>query len=338
MVSRWKASTRWIWNLSVMGTACVLLLAAGLAFGAGRELLFEIKDPFGDDHGAGSLRYPTRSDLNPGDLDLLGLKAFRVKDATLFRATFARDIRSGEGEAIDGLGTPLNEVARLGFYTLNIDLYIDTDRVPGAGNVTMLPGRKAEVAPPDAWEKVIVLTPRPDVLRNSLERLRLREWKEDERRRRSVNRDEVKQERRRIREALQPLIYFPERVVVRGRTIDFYVPDAFFGGVPADAGWSYVVAVTGARIEQRFELGGFGKYSRESFDGLVLPIVPGGDTEAFGGGEENDPLQPPLVDVLVPKNAPRTQEQILGYYNSYEQQPAQVPGVVPAASTDNPYN
>ena len=308
--------------------AAFLLLLAGSA-AADKGLLFTVEDPFRDDRGDGTLVYPLRSDFEPGDLDLLELSALRREEGTVFRAVFANAIRPPGREAVDGLGTSRDQQARLGFYTLNLDIYVDTDRRPGSGNVAMLPGRLAEVAPPDAWEKVIAVTPRPDVLRATITRMRVREWKEEEGRKRQLTRGEARRKRKQISEELLPLIFFPTQVRVKGRMLEIFVPREFLGG-DADPAWSYVVAVTGARLDQRFTVPVpfFGKYPPESSDGLVLPVVPGRDREAFGGGREGEPLQPPIIDILVPPGD--TQERILSDYSSEQERPAQIPGVVPA--------
>ena len=73
-----------------------------------------------------------------------------------------------------------------------------------------------------------------------------------------------------------------------------------------------------------------GKYPRDSSDDMILPVIPGSDEHAFGGGRENDPLQPPLVDLLRPEDLEPRQSEILRNYDSYQQRPAQIPGVVPA--------
>ena len=309
------------------------LLLAAVVFapgtGARKDLIFKVADPFGDDRGDGSLIYPRRSDLEPGDLDLLELQARRADGGTVFRAVFARDVRSPAGEAINGLGTQREDLARQGFYTFNLDLYIDTDRQPGSGQVAMLPGRKAQIAPPHAWEKVVAVTPRPEVLRASSHRLRVREWKQEESKKRSVSREEVKRRKRQIAEELLPLVYFPNQIRVLGRMVDVFVPEAFLGG-EASPDWAYAVAVTGARLEQRFDVPLLGKYPRDSSDGMILPVIPGSDDNTFGGGRENDPLQPPLVDVLRPEGLEPLQSEILRDYDSYQQRPAQIPGVVPS--------
>ena len=51
----------------------------------------------------------------------------------MFEVTFAKPVRTPGREAIDDLGTQLDKIARFGFYNLNLDIYIDTDRVAGLG-------------------------------------------------------------------------------------------------------------------------------------------------------------------------------------------------------------
>ena len=50
-------------------------------------------------------------------------------------------------EPVDMLKQTLDSVARLGFYNFNVDIYIDTDRIPGSGSSEMLPGRRATNPP-----------------------------------------------------------------------------------------------------------------------------------------------------------------------------------------------
>ena len=45
---------------------------------------------------------------------------------------------------------------------------------------------------------------------------------------------------------------------------------------------------------------------------MILPIAPGRRRESFGGGREDDPLQPSLVDVIIP--AGTAQETVLKDY------------------------
>ena len=164
--------------------AVVLLPLAGPALlpaaeARGKPVIFKLEDPRGDDHGDGSLVYPLRDDFEPGDLDLLSFSARAENGGTTFEATFARPVRSPGRRTIDIGGGNLNDVARFGFYTFNVDVYIDMDRIPGSGSTNMLPGRVAEIAPENAWERAVCLTPRPYEAQEALRRLMVRTVKHD---------------------------------------------------------------------------------------------------------------------------------------------------------------
>ena len=81
----------------------VLKMLNMLSAGAEPHTLATIRDPAGDDHGAGTLIYPQRSDFHVGDLDLLKLKIGRDIEGFWFEATFKNSIRNPEG-VINGVG------------------------------------------------------------------------------------------------------------------------------------------------------------------------------------------------------------------------------------------
>ena len=112
----------------------------------GAAPLFVLEDPRGDDHGDGQLRYPQREDMGPGTLDLLSLRAFADSGGTRFEATFARPIAVPWRRTVDAAGTTLADQARLGFYTFNLDVYVDQDRREGSGDTLTLPGRQLTLA------------------------------------------------------------------------------------------------------------------------------------------------------------------------------------------------
>lgn len=295
--------------------------------GGGASPSFVLVDPAGDDHGDGDLVYPRSPDLAPGDLDLLRLEARPEEGGTLFTATFARSIRVPDRRAVDAAGGQLTDVARLGFYTLNLDVYVDLDRTPGSGEVRMMPGRRAEVDPASAWERAIVLTPRPGEARSALRRL----WLEEAKRRRSETASLGSREVAALEAEAESLVgrkvFFPTRVHVSGPSISFFVPPEALDG-PARADAAYVVAVTGADVAQKVDLLAFLGRAREP--GLyVMGIAAGPPRDGnFGGGREGDPLQPPLVDIVVPPGGP-TQEQTLAGDPARRDQPRRLPGVVP---------
>lgn len=144
--------------LLALGLATVMALPA---FAGSKNLIFELGDARGDDHGAGNLIYPSRTEFTPGDLDIVSFRALAVDQATRFEVTFANPIRKPTREAVDSLGTQLSDIARFGFYTFNVDIYIDQDRQPGSGALAMMPGRKAETLLDQGWERAVVLTPSP---------------------------------------------------------------------------------------------------------------------------------------------------------------------------------
>ena len=309
--------------------AATLLLALPAA--AKNETLFTLVDPAGDDHGDGRMVYPLRTEYAKGDLDLVKLEAIRVKEGTRFEATFARPIRVPERVAVDGLGTQLTSVARNGFYTFNIDIYIDTDREQGSGWVGTLPGRKAEIAEGYGWERAVVLTPRPNEAKLALETLMVRTLSK-ELRNGEYRGEELAQARDELRRTLPHdlarQVFFPDRTRVRGNTISFTVPDRFLGG-PARDDWSYVVVVSGADLIQSLDISAAFGLAESSADSLmILPISPGTWQDRFGGGREFEDLQPPLVDIVVPSSY--RQERVLGDFSTTHEEPVQLPGVVPA--------
>jgi hypothetical protein len=302
---------------------------AGPPPAAAAPRIFQLTDPRGDDHGDGSLLYPNRDDLRPGELDLISFAARPEGDGTLFEATFARPIRKPLRRPVDEGGTSLDWVARFGFYTFNIDVYVDTDRIPGSGQTAMLPGRRAEVDSAWAWERAICLTPGPYEAEDKLKRIWFDAAKE--RLEETIpHLDNAAEDslRRAVAADTKRRVLFPTRIRVTGSTIRFLVPATFFGG-RARAGWAYVVAVSGADLVERLDLGSTLGLKKKPVPSLmILPTTAGRSKEVFGGGREDDTLEPPLIDILVP--AGRTQEAVLRDYDLRTGRPVRLPGVVPA--------
>ncbi len=309
-----------------------LVAAAGVS-AAGREsTIFTLSDPRGDDHGAGALRYPREYyGLAPGDCDLVEFSARAVEGGTEFAATFAQRIKPTANRTIDIGGTSLDDVARFGFYSFNLDIYIDTDRKPGSGGVAMLAGRRAEVREEDAWDRAVVLTPRPHEARSTLKRILLKNLsRELDKEQPAVGSEEAQQMRVTIPDEVERRVFFPNRVRVSGPTVRFFVPDSFLGGT-AQPTWAYVVAVSGADIDLRFDVSGavgLGEKAEQRL--LILPVSAGPSVDHFGGGRGDD-LEPPLVDLIVAPG--RTQEALLSDYDPVKKVPVRLPGVVPAEQT-----
>lgn len=277
----------------------------------GDTLLFSMEDPRGDDHGDGELRYPLRQDLGPGSLDLLSLRAYAESGGTRFEATFARPIPVPQRRTVDAAGTTLADMARFGFYTFNLDVYVDQDRTEGSGRADTLPGRHLALAPGSAWEKAIVLTPRPYEARDMLRKL----WREaalaEAQQQGSLGASEVRALEARVERQMEELVFFPTRIRVFGASVSFFVPEGFLGG-QARPSWGYAVAVTGATLDRRVELPAmFGGVTAPVSQGLmVLGVGPGVSHERFGGGRLGGEAQSPMVDLLVPEGV--RQEEVLG--------------------------
>jgi hypothetical protein len=294
----------------------------------GSAVIFELEDPRGDDHGDGKFVYPLRTDFENGDLDLVKVRVLEKADGALFELEFAEPIKVPQRGAIDDLGTDLTQIARHGFYTFNVDIYIDEDRIPLSGSTIMLPGRKAQVHPDHAWEQAICLTPRPMVARNSLRRLvekalRARDY--------TVTPEGIEYAADSIETTLPAdvdrTVCFPSKIRVRKRKISFEVPNTFLNDTIKPT-WSYVIVVTGADLFQSLEVGAKIGLSQSVSDNLmVLPVSPGTWEDRFGGGRSNEPLQPPVVDLVVPPG--QKQEWLLSSFNSRANKPAVLPGVVP---------
>ncbi|WP_434384237.1 glucodextranase DOMON-like domain-containing protein [Melittangium boletus] len=275
--------------------------------------LFVLEDPRGDDHGDGQLRYPLRQDMGPGSLDVLSLRAWAESGGTRFEATFARPIEVPTRRTVDAAGTTLADQARLGFYTFNLDVYVDQDRREGSGRTDTLPGRQLVLAADSGWEKAIILTPRPyearDVLRKRWREAAIAEAQRTEG---SLGEPALKALDARVAQRLDTQVFFPTRARVFGPTVSFFVPESFLGG-PARASWGYAVAVTGASINLRVALPTFlGGVTTPPEQGvMVLGIGPGVSHERFGGGRVGGSSpQSPVVDLLVPPGI--RQEDVLG--------------------------
>jgi hypothetical protein len=287
--------------------------------------IFRMDDPQGDDFGAGDLVYPNRPDFEPGSLDLEYLSARTGDGGTWFRARMGRPIQSPVGRVGNVGAEPLHTLARNGFYTFNIDIYVDIDRVAGSGRTDTLPGRLVNVHRDTAWEKAVILTPRPQVAR-AWYAMHLVDLYEAELRaeRGRVGREDLAAIESKVEEDIARQFFFPDRVRVRGREIDFFVPDEFFGE-PASKDWAYTVLVTGADIEQA---GRVLNISPGAFSLMAMQLAPGRATDRFGIINRGDINQPPVIDVLAPTI--EAQRLALADYDAVAPRLAAIQGISPA--------
>jgi hypothetical protein len=310
--------------------ALALLTTATQTGAAESKLIFSIADPQGDDTGDGTILYPSAEFINPGDLDLVELSARVEKDGTQFEATFARPIKVAGRETVDAVGTDLRTMARFGIYTFNLDIYIDTDREPGSGHRHTLAGRNAEIAADTAWEKAVILTPRPYEALDELERSLTRKAKEELRQSQArIDPEDLTEAKEKAASDVEGRVFFPTRIRVLGRTVRFLVPDWFLEG-PARDDWSYVVALSASDLYVTRDVPGFVGLDRQGPAGLgILPVAPGQSPSLLGSRREETDLLPPLIDILVPRGM--KQKEVLRDYDQRTGRRVALPGVVPAA-------
>ena len=96
-----------------------------------------------------------------------------------------------------------------------------------------------------AWEKAIVLTPRPDIARTMMQMYFDAQFEAELRAEKGrTSKDDLKDVEGRSEKRVNDLYFFPTKVRVSGRQIEFLVPTEFLGGVP-EKSWAYTVVVTG---------------------------------------------------------------------------------------------
>lgn len=260
------------------------LLFQALSAWAAERHIATLTDPTGDDNGDGTLVYPQRSDFQPGDLDLTSLRISRDGDAYRFAASFRNPIRDPATVAGDFGAEPMANFARLGFYSFNLDIYIDQDRLHGSGNTLSLPGRKVRLDEANAWEKAIILTPRPELMRQQL----IDTLVESERGRSRAD----------VTASVDRSIHFVTRARVQARTVTFDVPASFLAGGRPDTEWAITAFVTGAktRIEADVSIFGATGSPLERLQLGVMQPTSGRPRDTFG--YSGDRVPSPVVDLL----------------------------------------
>ena len=302
---------------------CVIFSTAVFA---DKNVIFELKDARNDDHGDGTLILPTEKEYRPGDFDLLSLSATPDEGGTLFKLEFAQTIDRPDTRAIDAGGKTLEAVARYGFYTFNIDIYIDKDRKPGSGYTATLPGRNASIDPEFAWEKVICLTPRPAEARGLLKKQLVKNLEAKlQAEKGRVDPEDSSKISANASSDLEGSYYFPERVRVNSRIITFFVPGYFLGG-SAEANWGYVILETVSTLEDKYALADFGGAAYGTTF-MNLPVAEGGWSDRLGTTRQEVDYLPPIIDMFVPSG--KKQEDVLRNFNVNTQQRVVLPGIVP---------
>jgi len=299
-----------------------VLAAAPVYAAAAAEPSFVLEDLKGDDHGTGALIYPNRDDMQKGDLDLVSFEAEERGDGIWFTVEMGQPIRDPRGRVTELGQTPIERLARHGFYTFNVDVYVDTDRIAGAGETEAVPGRGVTVDRTYAWEKAIVLTPRPDIARTMLQIDFDQQYEAELRAEKGrTSKEDLAAVAGRSEQRVSDLYFFPDRIRVLGRRIEFMVPKEFLGGAPAPT-WAYTVIVTGADLEQT---GRPGQITPRRPTMMTMPVARGVRWSQWGIRGDVDEGMPPVVDLL--SSDPNVQPTVLADFDTVAGRLAAVPGI-----------
>jgi hypothetical protein len=234
----------------------------------------------------------------------------------------AQPIREPGGQELDVSRTPVERIARNGFYTFNVDLYIDQDRIAGLGRTDALPGRDVTIDPRFAWEKAVVLTPRPDTARTMLQMYTDRVFETDLRAQQGrLSKADVDTLESRSEAEVSTLYHFPTKVRVASRKIEFLVPLEFLGGVPQPS-WAYTVLVTAADLEQASEPG---QSNPRKATMMALGVGTGMRSDLWGVRSGSDLDTPPVIDILAPDRT--RQAAVLTDYDPVAGRLPAVPGI-----------
>jgi len=115
-----------------------------------RKGVFKYNDPIGDDKGPGYYTYPTNPVYVAGGFDIVSFEVDTTpSDTVIFKITVNADLKQDWGMAAD-------------FDIQHFQIYIDTDRVPGSGNIASLPGVEILFSPEFAWDRVVIVSPQPN--------------------------------------------------------------------------------------------------------------------------------------------------------------------------------
>lgn len=224
----------------------MLFFVSGFLFG--ENFLFKLSDLKGIDSSKMIDEYSVFNQIQPEEHEIISLSAKSQGAATIFEVTFATPVEVPDDRIISQSGATLKSYASSGFYTFNLDIYIDTDQITGSGKTNSLPGRNAQISPELAWEKVICLSPQPNyarlILQQEMKSSVLKKVFEQKGR---VSPEDLRDVEKQLNSTIENEIYFPTLIRVHGATIEFSVPDSFFNG-KAKPDWRYSAAVSNSNL------------------------------------------------------------------------------------------
>ncbi len=266
-----------------------VLWAVSLPVGCAHGARIVLDDPAGDDNGPGSYRYPDNPAFGAGSFDLRRFSLTLEKDYWVVSIAFAARVKRAP--------VFVSRDDRRDLFMQTVDVYLRT--CAEKGHLDSLPGRGVMFAPGQAWNRALVLSPVPGLLREALDKT-------------FPGAGDV---------------FVPRRVRISGHRLVARVPVAFLGQAwPA----AVSVLVSATRFSPSFDLIDRAR-GRLAPEGLVMTVEKsagecrlddaGGIACHFSGC---DPCggHPNVIDLLAPEG---TQTDLLSSYNPDTGEPARIP-------------
>jgi carbohydrate-binding DOMON domain-containing protein len=223
---------------------CAFALTLAAVSALGQTVSF--KDPAGDDNGPGNYTYPTDAVYTRGSFDLTG---------------FTLKTNGAKTDVSVSVGSNLADPWSMGggFATQMVFVFIDKDGTAGSGHTNVPPGLNFELAPENAWDKLIILSPQQAA--------------------------RVKTEVEQKAGTLKDDIIIPARTRGAGRNITGTIDTAALGGGDPTT-WSYQVVM---QSNEGFPSG---------TDLLTRKVNEYEGQHRFGGGNDGD-CDPHAIDLLA---------------------------------------
>ncbi len=251
---------------------------------------FSVLDESNDDNGAGDILYPVNNSIVEGELDLIKFEVKKQADNHQLIFEFRKPLSSPKNKLSRFGGTALNEIVKNDFYTLNIDVYIDTDRKPNSGFVQTLPGRQALLANEFAWEKAIIVTPRPYAAQSMhhdyLVKTKIETLSNSDQ---TLDSDVSAKIEKDVETSIKEHYLFATKIKVKKNKVIVTIPNAFISTLSTD--WAYSVLISAADIETRFQM-------NIAAPNFILLTQPGKNTDSLGLKLGARVDASPIVDVL----------------------------------------
>ena len=276
----------------MLKSSCItfLSLLSTLLFSASSYGDFSIIDASNDDKGAGDILYPANNRIIEGELDLIKFEVKNTNDRHQLVFEFRKPLSSPKNQLSSFGGTSLSEILKHDFHTINVDVYIDTDRKINSGFKRILTGRQALLANEFSWEKAIIITPRPYASQSMhsdyLVKAKIEKLSNSTETLDSEITAKIEQE---VKLEVKEHYLFATKIKIKKNKLIVTIPSSFISEFSDD--WAYSVLISAATTESSFN-------SSIDAPNFILLTQPGKNKNSLGlkaGARRN---ASPIIDVL----------------------------------------